>query len=73
MVLKGVFAVLVPTRFLALLAHFFVLVCLLWDKVSNKNFISANPFFNIYITQEENLRTCSLKYSLEYANYFHNE
>ena len=36
MVLRGVYSVVIPTRFLTLLAHFFILVCLLWDKVSSQ-------------------------------------
>ncbi|XP_046441917.1 transmembrane protein 107-like [Daphnia pulex] len=35
MVLRGVYSVVIPTRFLTLLAHFFILVCLLWDKEEN--------------------------------------
>ncbi|KZS18405.1 Transmembrane protein 107 [Daphnia magna] len=56
MVLKGVFAVLVPTRFLTLCAHFFILVCLLWDKEENLrlcllkyNSEYANYFNNEYV------------------------
>ena len=79
MVLTGIYAVTIPSRFLTLLAHFFIAICLLWDKVSTSYKLYC-PFhkFDVFVSwssflQEENFRLCLFKYDAEYAGFYYNE